>query len=146
MNAATPQSTPPVVSVVGPASLFSDSAGAVPAPVGPQIIRWRAVTLNLGVLLDESGQARELSEITVNLFPDVTYTGIIEEVNVEGDGYTWIGHLKDVELSAFYIVYTSGVFIGHFASPLGIYEVSIAKDEVYRIIQIDQNRFPGGED
>ena len=35
--------------------------------------------------------------------------------------------------------------MGHFASPLGIYEAVIVEDDLYRVIQIDQTKFPGGE-
>jgi hypothetical protein len=50
-----------------------------------------------------------------------------------------------VENSYFTLVYTSGVFMGHFGSPLGIYEAVIVEDDLYRVIQIDQTKFPGGE-
>lgn len=143
-NAALPQATP-FMKVSDSTSLFLESSESIPAPAEPQAARWRVVKINLGLLLDESGQAREMGEFTINLFPDVTYTGVVEEVTPEGDGYSWSGHLKDVEFSAFFMVYTSGVFIAHFSSPLGVYEVSIARDDLYRIIQIDQQKLPGGE-
>ena len=44
------------------------------------------------------------------------------------------------------MVYTGGVFIGHFASPLEVYEVSLVQDDLYRVILIDQSKFQGGED
>lgn len=115
----------------------------------PHVARSRIVKLNLSLLLDEQGQARPLppnAEITLSLFPDVNYTGVIEGMQQEGDGYTWTGHLKDVEYSQMYMVYTSGVFIGHFASPAGVYEVSNVGGDLYQIILIDQSQFQGGDE
>ncbi|GEM_PF-4906718 len=114
-------------------------------PEKPHIVRWRLVQINWGVLLDESGQARPVSEIVLNLFPDVTYVGVIQEIAPEGDGYVWSGYLKDIEFSALYMVYTSGVFLAHFDSPLGVYEVAFVEDDLYRVIQIEQAEYPGGE-
>jgi hypothetical protein len=121
-------------------------AGATPPP---HTVRSRLVKLNLSLLLDANGQPRNLapnSELALNLFPDVTYTGVIEDVQQEGDGYRWAGHLKDVENSQMYLVYTAGVFIGHFASPAGVYEVSNVGGDLYRIVIIDQSQFQGGDE
>ncbi len=82
-------------------------------------MRSRFVKINLDLLMDETGQARDVKEIIFNLFPDVTYTGVIEQVEQSGDSISWSGYLKDVDTSYFTMVYTSGVFMGHFASPLG---------------------------
>jgi hypothetical protein len=72
------------------------------------------------------------------------YTGQVQDFQQEGDGATWIGVLKDVEYSYFYLVYTAGVLLGHFASPAGIYEVTNVGDDLYRIIQVDQGGLGGG--
>jgi len=111
------------------------------------VIRFRFVRLNLDLLLDENGEARDLSpdyEITINLFADTLYTGIIEQVSVDAGATTWIGFLKDVAYSNLLMVHVSGAFIGHFASPAGIYEVSYVTGDVYRVIQIDQDAFKEG--
>ncbi len=129
-------------------SLFI-SAGQGGAPPGrPEVARSRAVKINQSLLLDTQGAARQLppnTEITLNIFPDTSYTPVIDQVEQEGDSYTWVGHLQGVDPSSVMIVYTAGVFMGHFASPQGIYEVSSAGDDLYQLIQIDQNKLPGGE-
>jgi hypothetical protein len=111
--------------------------------------RSRYVTINLGILLDEMGTPLELGanhEITLNLFPDVVYTGVIERIERGGGVYSWAGHLKGVEFSQLTMVFTAGIFIGHFASPEGVYEVSSKGGDLYEIILIDQSKLPGGDE
>ncbi len=129
-------------------SLFLD-AGQGQAPANrPEVIRSRRVRINQGLLLDAQGGARSLepqAEIILNLFPDTTYTAVLDQMQQEGDAYTWVGHLKGVETSEFTLVYAAGVFAGHFASPGSVYELSSAGGELYQIVQIDQQKLPGGE-
>jgi len=151
-----------------PARASSITAGAAPtvqatsalfiatdqtAAFTPQasVVRSRFVKINRSLLLDHQGQALPLSpnsEVSLNLFPDTDYTGIIERIEEDGNGVSWVGHLKDVATSELFIVYSAGVFIGHFASPGGVYEVSSVGDELYQIIMIDQSKLqgPGGEE
>lgn len=139
----------PLATQVAPLSTFSglfletDETRELPAE--PHITRWRPVKIDLGQLLDDTGQARNVKEITFNLFSDVVYTGVIEQVEQSGDSYTWSGYLQSVENSYFTMVYTSGVFMGHFASPLGVFEAVYVEGDLYRVIEIDQTKFPGGE-
>jgi hypothetical protein len=125
--------------------LFIETDAVRSLPVEPHISRSQLVKVNFSLLLDESGQPRNIKEIALNLFPDVIYTGVIEKIEQNGDGFSWVGYLKDVEFSELTMVYTSGVFIGHFASPLGVYEVSFLETDLYRAIMIDQSQFTGGE-
>jgi hypothetical protein len=114
----------------------------------PTLGRSRLVKVNLSLLLDEQGQALPLpenAEIFLNLFSDVAYTGIIENLD-EGEGITWTGHLKDVPTSELYMVYTAGTFIGHFASPSGVYEVSSLGNDLYQVVQLDPSGPPGGDE
>ncbi len=130
------------------AGLFLDTDDTGPVDNSPSTARYRFVKFDSSALIDENGQALDIGEqreITLNLFPDVTYTGVIVQVGEDGGAVSWSGYLKDIEYSELAIVYTAGVFFGHFASPLGIYEVSSVGDDLYRIIQIDQSRLPGGE-
>jgi len=115
----------------------------------PEIVRTRFVDFNSDILLNSDGHPKELpagSLLKVNLFPDVNYTGVIEEVQENGaNNYTWVGSLQDVEYSYMYIIYTEGVFIGHFASPEGVYEVRYKKDDLYQVVLIDQTKLPQEE-
>ncbi|MEK6752368.1 MAG: hypothetical protein AABZ00_08880 [Chloroflexota bacterium] len=143
--AASPLETPAMALSTSSNGLFLDADSTLQLPSEPHISRWRLVKIDLSQLLDESGQAQKVEEITINLFPDTVYTGVITQTEELGDGSTWVGYLKDVEYSELSMVYTSGVYIGHFASPMGVYEVTFVKDDLYRVIQIDQKQLPGGE-
>ena len=100
------------------------------------------------MLVDENGRAKKVAEdiVTLNLFPDVIYTGVIDQIEENGDSYSWTGHLKDVEYSSLIMIFTGGIFIANIASPGGVYEVSNAGGDLYRVVLIDQRKFPGGED
>ncbi len=135
VQASTPASLPP-------AGLFFETDAVGKLASAPFIIRSRFVKVNLDLLLDEQGQPRQVKEITVNPFPDVIYTGVIEQVEPEGDGYSWVGYLKGIAFSRLTMVYTGGVFIAHYASPGGVYEVSTAGADLYQVIQIDQRKLP----
>lgn len=130
------------------AVLFLDAEASEATPSSAYVLRSRVVKINFPVLLDENGRARELTgkTITLNLFPDVIYTGMIEQVEENEDSYTWIGQLKDVEVSGLTMVLTEGVFIANIASPDGVYEVSNIGGDLYRVILINQQALPGGED
>ncbi|MBI5824997.1 MAG: hypothetical protein HZB18_13285 [Chloroflexi bacterium] len=143
--AASSLETPAMALSTSSAGLFLDANSNLQLPSEPHISRWRLVKIDFSQLLDESGQAKKVKEFTINLFPDTVYTGVVTQTEEMGDGSTWVGYLKDVEYSELSMVYTSGVYIGHFASPMGVYEVTFVKDDLYRVIQIDQQQLPGGE-
>jgi hypothetical protein len=139
---------PAASGVAAGAEFFIAADGTDSNSPSPSTSRSRLVRLNLALLLNAKGQPRRLAphqEIVLNLFPDVVYTGVIEDVQIQGEAGTWVGTLKGVEYSSVMMVYTSGVFMGHFASPAGIYEVSTAGGDLYRIILIDQGALPGGD-
>ncbi len=130
-------------------SLFLETESVGVPHAGPQIARYRFVKINLALLLDTEQQIsrlKENSEITLNLFPDLTYTGVIDRIEENGSDYSWSGHLKGIEYSILTMLITGETFIAHFASPAGVYEVSSAGDDLYQIVKIDQTKLPGGED
>jgi hypothetical protein len=142
---------PPTSDNVDPASgpagagLFLESNSEITLPEEPHIVRARFVTVDLAQLLDESGEPKEVSEVTLNLFEDANYIGVIQQIDTSGGFPSWVGNLKGVEYSEVTMLYTSGVFIAKVASPQGIYEVKFVEEGLYRIIQIDQSKFPQGE-
>lgn len=144
-QATFPLKTPAMALPTPSGGLFIDANTTIQLPSDPHISRSRYVHIDFPMLLDESGQARKVDELTINLFPDVVYTGVVTQIESMGDGSTWVGYLKDVEYSELSMVYTSGVYIGHFASPLGVYEVTYVEGDLYKVIQIDQKQLPGGE-
>jgi hypothetical protein len=43
------------------------------------------------------------------------------------------------------MIITEGIFIAKIASPEGVYEVSNIRGDLYRVILINQEKLPGGE-
>jgi hypothetical protein len=104
------------------------------------------VHINTELLLDKNNQILELksgTQLGLNLFPDVNFIGVIERIEKNGsDNYSWIGYLQDIEPSRMYIIFTEGVFLAHFASPSGVYEVQSIKNDLYQVVEIDQTKLP----
>ena len=129
----------------GAPELFSDAGTAdVARDNRAHVMRSRLVNVNFGLLLAPKGQALDASvnpEITLNLFPDATFTGVIERVEQNSSGSkSWIGSLKEKE-GYFYLVASSGAFIAHVGSKEGgFYEVSLAGESLYKVVQIDQSQ------
>ncbi len=130
----------------GAPNLFGD-AGANAASLPSYAARSHNVTVNLGLLLNQEGKALDVSakpRITFNLFPDVNYTGVIQKVEAgDENSYSWVGTLENTPNGYFYLVAYQGVFVAHIASNHGVYEVSSAGKNLYRVDQIDQSRLGG---
>ncbi len=136
----------------GTPTLFGDAGDVNLSKLGPgeaQIMRERFVTVNTASLFDASGKQlgkASLPEITLNLFPDVTYTGVVTRAFTDRWGSYWSGRLRGVEGGYFYLTVVEGTFMAHVASALGVYEVSLAEGDIYRTIQIDQSKFKDHDD
>ena len=74
----------PAVHAQGTPALFSDASAAdAAADHAADVARSRYVNVNMGLLMDNRGQARDakaLPEVTLNLFPDANYTGLVDRV------------------------------------------------------------------
>ena len=107
--------------------------------------RSRLVKLNPEIINGKRGTAQNLmsqAQVGLNLFPDVTYIGEIDRREENSpNSYSWIGRLKHKDSGYFYLVVSDDVFIAHIASPDGIYEVSLAGDDLYQVTEIDQAQF-----
>ena len=137
----------------GVPKLFSEisNAQALPARQADQpfVIRSQYIYVNFELLTNGEEQAQSGNfqhEIELNLFPDVSYIGVIDKIERNDDSTSWIGTIKDKELSYFYLIVSEGTFTAHIASPDGVYEVSLVSDSLYRVIQIDQSMLPDGND
>jgi hypothetical protein len=129
-------------------SLFLETGETGPVDTAPFVTRYRFVRVDLSLLVDNEGLPLPLEQgtrIMLNLFPDLTYTGILTGIQQDELGISWFGTLEGIEFSEMTIVYTGDVLIAHIASPQGVYEVSSVGDGLYRVVQIDQNQLPGGE-
>lgn len=136
------------VAQASPPALFGDTHGTVtskawtaPASVG----RSRNVSVNTDLLVANYGTMKDIQtnpEVTLNLFDDANFTGVITSVEKTADGYSWVGKIKGQAQSYFYMLTVKDAFILHVASASdGIYEVSSAGNGLYRVIKIDQSKF-----
>jgi hypothetical protein len=130
----------------GPVALFADADVAGPAADAADsstVARSRFVKVDVGLLFDADGNQRDkqsLPEISLNLFPDATYTGEVIRTDKDATSTNWYGKLEGKK-GYFYLVVADGVFIAHVASPEGVFEVSYADKDLYKAIQIDQSKF-----
>ena len=138
----------PAAHAQGAPALFSDAGtgaiGATAQASSAALVRSRYVHVNMGLLLGSSGAAHtasDLPEVALNLFPDVNYTGLVDQVQkADVDSTSWSGRLSGVDGGYFYLVESSGVLIAHVASTQGIYEVSSVGDDLYRVAQLEQSK------
>lgn len=127
-------------------ALFADAAGFQPAmdKQDPSFVtRSRYVSVNTSSLFDATGTARDASalpEVALNLFPNASFIGMVTQVQKTSDTTTWIGTLKNTPQGYFYLVVADGAFIAHVGSPQGIFEVSSAGNNQYKVIQLDQTK------
>ncbi len=127
--------------------LFEDAGSARPALARPNesfVVRSRYVFVNTGALFGDNGKplgSKQLPQITLNLFSNTSYTGVVTSAYMDRWASYWIGRLKGVANGYFYLTVADGAFIAHIASPRGVYEVSWAGDGLYKVIQIDQSKF-----
>ncbi len=83
-----------------------------------------------------------LPEITLNLLPNASFTGVVNRSWTDSWGSYWTGSLKDVENGYFYLTVVENAFMAHAGLPQGIYEVSLTSTGThYKVVQIDQSKF-----
>ena len=109
-------------------------------------MRSRLVKVNVKALF-KGGAARsaqDLPQVHFDLFSNAQFTGTVKTLETDGSTSTWSGTLDGVEKGYFYVVAVDGAVIMHVASPKGVYEVSNAGGDVYRVIQLNPQK--NGED
>lgn len=135
------QDAPDLFGDVADSRLTADLGG----PDGVYVARSRFVTANVNMLFDASSEPRNkasLSEISLNVFPNARFTGVVNRVWSDRWGSYWTGRLKSVPGGYFYIVVSDNTLIAHVASAeKGVYEISWAGNGIYKSIQIDQSKF-----
>ncbi|MDP3694885.1 MAG: zinc-dependent metalloprotease family protein, partial [Desulfocapsaceae bacterium] len=134
-------------SIAGPDNsqeLFSNPSGLNYLDVKATEKRTSLVNVNLSMLYDAKGKAldaKQLPSITLNLFSDAVFTGVVKNVVQDQFGTTWAGQLDGYQGGYFAVTVVEGVLMAHVASPTGIYEVSTAGNGSYKVIEIDQSKF-----
>ena len=98
----------------------------------------------IGNSFDSAGGVSGQSSLTItlNLFDDTTYTGIIEHVETTDSGYAAWGRLDGVALGTVTLVVNGDLVAGTVRSPLGVYDISMAADGSYVVSEIDESKLP----
>ncbi len=124
--------------IEGSAARIEGAAASYNQP--PHVVRYRYVNVNFELLPAEPATGDGDVEVTLNLFPDANYDAIVKKVEYDPSlGTIWTGTLDGVANSHFTFLITEGVFIANIASTEGVYEVSLAGDGFYRVIEVDQS-------
>lgn len=138
--APAPSSTSPGPMAEG--SLFRDQDGTLAPPTGP-MRRSRLVTLDTSLLLDAGGDPRRGPlDLTLNLFPDVSYRTRVTLTSQDSETDVWEGPITGLRTSSVMILRVNDVFIVKAASPAGVFEVSSVAGG-YQIIELNQTAMPG---
>ena len=118
------------------------SAGAAAAPRVPQSsdamsLRRRLVSVDFRQLGEIAG------ELTLNLFADATFTGVVERTAPTfSGGYTLSGRLTGVEHGNVTLVVNGGVVAGRVWTPEATYRISPSGGGLHAIQQVDPARLP----
>lgn len=154
VGGATVAQAQQAVAPSGAPSLFAPAAAgdlqpSADAPARPEVMRSQYLKVNTGLLVSASGaqaDRRSLPEVSLNLFANASFTGVVTDARQDQWGATWSGPLKDVPNGYFYLTVVDGVFMAHVASTRGVYEVTQVGGDVYRAVQLDQSKFKDHND
>ena len=111
-----------------------------PRALEPRILRERRVDLDPSLL----GVPAE--RLRLDLFPDVSYTAVLDRFTRSATGGTWAGRIAGVPLSSVVFAAVDGALAGHVSSPLG--EFVLARDGAggYVIQQVAHDGRPQEDD
>lgn len=135
-------------SLFAPAAV-GDIGVSADAATRPEVVRSQYLKVNTGLLVSVAGaqaDRRSLPEVSLNLFANANYTGVVTDARQDQWGSTWSGSLKGVPNGYFYLTVVDGVFMAHVASTRGVYEVTQAGGDLYRAVQLDQSKFKDHND
>jgi hypothetical protein len=81
--------------------------------------------------------------LVLNFFEDAVFTAALDQVELNpSGGFSWIGHLQDVDLGQVILAISDGVMMGDVVAPGIFYRVSYVGDGVHAVREIDQAAFP----
>ncbi|MCE2423451.1 MAG: leucine-rich repeat domain-containing protein [Gemmatimonadetes bacterium] len=118
------------------------SAGAAVAPGVPQpsdsiSLRRRLVSVDFGQL------GETVAELTLNLFEDAIFTGLVERTAPTfSGGYVLSGRLAGVEYGTMTLVVNGGIVAGRVWTPEATYRISPADGAFHAIRQVDPAQLP----
>ena len=112
----------------------------------PTVVRTRYVNYNLDVLPGARDRAAPGSTVLLNLFNDLSFTGVLDHVENKPNGLIWVGSLQGIELSTVNLVTEDNVLVGSINYPGGMYVIRYAGNGVHAVLEIDQSQYPPERD
>ncbi|MDH5605931.1 MAG: M12 family metallo-peptidase, partial [Anaerolineae bacterium] len=113
------------------------------------VIRSRNVNVHFNLLpdaADVAGDQAAGSDLILNLFADVSYTAVFDEMtSISPTSYSWAGHLEGVKLSNVNLVVDDGNMVGNIVFPGGMYSIRYQANGTHTIYELDPAAFPPEE-
>ena len=133
--------------------LFSEAEGGATPSTGVETLDSRLVGIDFGQLAQvtkppispkdpATAKSSTYQTLVLNLFDDVVFTGIVEDVEATSAGHALRGRLDGVGLGTFTLVVNGRVVIGTVRTPDAVYTIRTAGDGTYVIRQIDESSLP----
>ena len=130
--------------------LFSgiERKGVPAAQSDPLAMRRRFVAIDFEMLRVARAAATRRggvsATLTLNLFDDAEFTGIVENVEATSSGYALLGRIRGVELGAMALVVNGEVVAGTVRVPGATYRIRFDGKGVHAVSQIDLSKLPRG--
>jgi hypothetical protein len=104
-------------------------------------VRSRTVRIDFPQLGTRDARSDVGTTLLLNLFPDVSYTAVLDRIDRTTRGFVWVGHIPGVDMSTVTLGTEDGVMSGSILTAAGTYEIRFAGSGLHTIAQIDQDAF-----
>ena len=126
--------------------LPAETPGAADPAPGVTVLRSRVVRIDFGALavarMDAEPETTSPT-LTLNLFDDVVFSGIVERTApTSSGGYVLSGRLEGIELGTMTLVVNGEVVAGTVLTPQATYRIRSAGGRLHAIRQIDPSTLP----
>ncbi len=132
----------PLAAQTVPALFEQDAAGpSLLLPRGARVRR-RTVRVNQTLIDGIAGTSPAATVITLNLFPNVVYTAVLDDIEDTYPGRAWKGSLEGEPLGSVVLAVVDGVIAGHVSVPGALYEIRGDQDGTVVIAEVDPSLLP----
>ncbi|MCP4696260.1 MAG: hypothetical protein GY862_05370 [Gammaproteobacteria bacterium] len=131
----------------GPQALFLEES-AVPEsyPEDVRVTRVRHAFFNPDALrhVTPGNSTAYAAEVALNLFADISYTGVNAGIKVREDGYSWTGRVAEARFSTVALVMKDGKLTGNINADGEVFWIRPAPDGTHRIQWMNPAAFERG--
>ncbi len=127
----------------GTKGLFTESRSATQfrAQRNSQSLRSRHVKIDFDLLGDARGFRRASQKgrqsLELNLFPDTSFTALLDKIEPHPKGYSWIGQVQGTPESIVILTVTDGVMSGNISVSDAAYQIRHTEAGVHAIREVD---------